>query len=78
MNDSQTCPICGGHMECINQSTDKWECDTCDYTICDANGHYSYTDPIGGVHSDGLGWSPNGVFCGECTYFTCENCKHKE
>ena len=46
MNDPETCPICGGHMECINQSTDKWECDTCDYTVCDANGHYSYTDPL--------------------------------
>ena len=80
MNDSQTCPICGGHMECIHQSTDTWECDTCDYTVgkdIDYDGYY-YTDPIGGVHSDGLGWNPNGVFCGECTYSTCENCKHKE
>lgn len=33
MKDPQTCPICGGHMECIRQSTDTWECDTCDYTV---------------------------------------------
>lgn len=33
MKDPQTCPICGGHMECICQSTDTWECDTCDYTV---------------------------------------------
>ena len=78
INDPQTCPICGGHMECIRQSTDTWECDTCDYTVGDADGHYCYTDLIGGVHSDGLGWNPNGVFCGECTYSTCENCKHRE
>ena len=80
MNDSQTCPICGGHMKYIHQSTDTWKCDTCDYTVgkdIDYDGYY-YTDPIGGVHSDGLGWNPNGVFCEECTYSTCENCKHKE
>ena len=33
MKDPQTCPICGGHMECIHQSTDTWECDTCGHTV---------------------------------------------
>lgn len=33
ISDPQTCPICGGHMECIHQSTDTWECDTCDYIV---------------------------------------------
>ena len=75
-NDPGICPICGGHMECVRQSTDTYECDTCDYTIGEDG--YNYTDLIGGVHSDGLGWSPSGVFCGECHSITCEGCKHAE
>lgn len=31
--DPQTCPNCGGRMECIHQSSDTWECDTCEYTV---------------------------------------------
>lgn len=38
INNPETCPICGGHMECIHQSTDTWECDTCDYIV----GEYKY------------------------------------
>ena len=57
MKDPQTCPICGGHMECIRQSTDTWECDTCDYTVGEDTEYDGYyTDLIGGVHFHGLGW----------------------
>ena len=31
--DPGTCPICGGHMECIYQSSDTCACDVCEYTV---------------------------------------------